>query len=102
MIRLTGYTEYEKVQIAQRHLIAKQLSSNGLKDTDLKFSREGLLGMIEQYTREAGVRNLEREIGNNLPQGGPQGRLSEEGRKEAWNDRHPEEFVRPARGAQIP
>ena len=64
VIRLTGYTEYEKVQIAQRHLIAKQLSSNGLKDTDLKFSREGLLGMIEQYTREAGVRNLEREIGN--------------------------------------
>ena len=64
VIRLSGYTEYEKVEIAERHLISKQLSTNGLNESDLKFSREGLLAMIEQYTREAGVRNLEREIGN--------------------------------------
>ncbi len=64
VIRISGYTEIEKVEIAKRHLIAKQLEANGLKDKDLEFKDAGLAAIIEQYTREAGVRNLEREIGN--------------------------------------
>ena len=64
IIRLSGYTEYEKLEIAKRHLIAKQLSAHGLKKTDLEFTDPGILALVEEYTREAGVRNLEREIGN--------------------------------------
>ena len=64
IIRLSGYTEHEKLEIAKRHLIAKQLSTHGLKKTDLEFTDPGILALIEEYTREAGVRNLEREIGN--------------------------------------
>jgi len=64
IIRLSGYTEHEKLEIAKRHLIDKQIEANGLKKTDLEFSDEGILSLIEGYTREAGVRNLEREVGN--------------------------------------
>jgi ATP-dependent Lon protease len=64
VIRLSGYTELEKVEIAKRHLVRKQLAANGLKEPDLRFSDEGLSDLIQLYTREAGVRNLEREIGN--------------------------------------
>ena len=64
IVRLGGYTEQEKVEIAKRHLIDKQLKSNGLKSSDLEFSGPGLLTLIQEYTREAGVRNLERELGN--------------------------------------
>ena len=64
IIRLSGYTEYEKLEIAKRHLIAKQLSAHGLKKTDIEFTAPGILALVEEYTREAGVRNLEREIGN--------------------------------------
>ena len=64
IIRLSGYTEHEKVEIAKRHLVSKQLSQNGLKNSDLEFSEEGLVRLVQEYTREAGVRNLEREIGN--------------------------------------
>ncbi|MDA1312042.1 MAG: endopeptidase La [Acidobacteria bacterium] len=64
VIRLSGYTEYEKLEIAKRHLIEKQVAKHGLTKADLEFSDEGVLGLIEEYTREAGVRNLEREIGN--------------------------------------
>ena len=64
IIRLSGYTEYEKLEIAKRHLIEKQLEANGLKKTDLNFTDTGVLALIEEYTREAGVRNLERELGN--------------------------------------
>ena len=64
IIRLSGYTEYEKLEIAKRHLIAKQISAHGLKKTDLEFTAPGILALVEEYTREAGVRNLEREIGN--------------------------------------
>ena len=64
IIRLSGYTEYEKLEIAKRHLIAKQLSAHGLKKTDIEFTDPGVLALVEEYTREAGVRNLEREIGN--------------------------------------
>jgi ATP-dependent Lon protease len=64
IIRLSGYTELEKVEIARRHLERKQIEQHGLKDSQLEFSEEGLKQLIQQYTREAGVRNLEREIGN--------------------------------------
>lgn len=62
VIRLPGYTEDEKYNIAERYLIPKQKHDNGLSDTELTFSREATLGIIRYYTREAGVRNLEREI----------------------------------------
>jgi hypothetical protein len=58
------FTEQEKVEIAKQHLVKKQIAANGLKDTDLDFTDEGLTALIQYYTREAGVRNLEREIGN--------------------------------------
>ena len=62
IIRLEGYTESEKVEIAKRHLIPKQMEAHGLKPEELEFSDEGLRGMIQHYTREAGVRTLEREL----------------------------------------
>jgi ATP-dependent Lon protease len=62
IIRLEGYTEDEKVEIATRHLIAKQIESHGLKEGELVFTEEGLRSLIRHYTREAGVRTLEREI----------------------------------------
>ena len=62
IIRLEGYTEDEKVEIARRHLIPKQIESHGLKEGELVFTEEGLRRLIQHYTREAGVRTLEREI----------------------------------------
>ena len=62
IIRLEGYTEDEKVEIAKRHLIPKQIESHGLKEDELTFADEGLRTLIRHYTREAGVRTLEREI----------------------------------------
>jgi ATP-dependent Lon protease len=62
VIRLPGYTEDEKLAIAQRYLIPKQMKQNGLKDDELKVSESAVLDIIRYYTREAGVRNLEREI----------------------------------------
>ena len=62
IIRLEGYTEDEKVEIAERHLIAKQIEAHGLKDGEFTLTPEGLRALIQRYTREAGVRTLEREI----------------------------------------
>ncbi len=62
IIRIPGYTEDEKVEIARRHLIPKQLQNHGLKEGEWAINDEGLLRLIQLYTREAGVRNLEREI----------------------------------------
>jgi len=62
IIRLEGYTEDEKVEIAERHLIAKQVEAHGLKDGEFTLTSEGLRALIQHYTREAGVRTLEREI----------------------------------------
>jgi ATP-dependent Lon protease len=62
VIRLSGYTEDEKLEIAKRHLVAKQLSDHGLKDGELFITDDALRDTIRFYTREAGVRNLEREI----------------------------------------
>jgi len=64
IIRLSGYTEDEKVEIAQRHLIAKQIKEHGLKKGEWSISEEALRDLIRYYTREAGVRNLERELAN--------------------------------------
>ncbi len=63
VITLSGYTEEEKLQIAFRHLIPKQLEENGLKAAQIEFTPAAIKKMISQYTREAGLRNLEREIG---------------------------------------
>ena len=62
VIRIPGYTEDEKLNIAQRYLIPKQLKVNGLKDGEVEISESAVLGMVRYYTREAGVRALEREI----------------------------------------
>jgi len=62
IIRLEGYTEDEKVEIAKRHLIAKQIEAHGLKPDEFVLTDEGLRALIQMYTREAGVRTLEREI----------------------------------------
>ena len=64
IIRIPGYTEDEKVEIAKRHLIPKQIKAHGLKDDEWKITDEGLRDLIRYHTREAGVRNLEREIAN--------------------------------------
>ncbi|GAB4357270.1 MAG: endopeptidase La [Gammaproteobacteria bacterium] len=62
VIRLPGYTEDEKVSIAERYLIPKQIKSNGLKEDEIKITEAAIRDTIRYYTREAGVRNLEREI----------------------------------------
>ena len=62
IIRLEGYTEDEKVEIAERHLIEKQVKAHGLKKGEFTLTNEGLRDLIRYYTREAGVRTLEREI----------------------------------------
>jgi ATP-dependent Lon protease len=62
IIRLEGYTEEEKVEIARRHLIPKQIEAHGLKGGEFELTESGLRSLIQHYTREAGVRTLEREI----------------------------------------
>jgi len=62
VIRLPGYTEDEKMNIAKKYLLPKQMKNNGLKDGELKVGEDVLLDIIRYYTREAGVRNLEREV----------------------------------------
>jgi len=64
VLRLSGYTEREKLEIAKRHLIPKQAESNGLRLEQFEFTDDGILEIIRHYTRESGVRNLEREIGS--------------------------------------
>ena len=62
VVRIAGYTEAEKVEIAKRHLVDRQREENGLKPEEFSISDEGLRKVIQQYTREAGVRSLEREL----------------------------------------
>src|SRR5213075_230901 len=64
IIRIPGYTEDEKVEIAKRHLIPKQVKDHGLKKEEWALSDDAIRDLVRYYTREAGVRNLEREIAN--------------------------------------
>ena len=64
VIRLSGYTELEKLEIAKRFLVKKQTEAAGLTKDQIQFTDEGISNLIQFYTRESGVRNLEREIGN--------------------------------------
>jgi ATP-dependent Lon protease len=64
VLRLHGYTEAEKVEIAKQFLVKKQMEQAGLNEKNIKFTDEAITTLIRNYTREAGVRNLEREIGN--------------------------------------
>ncbi len=64
IIRIPGYTEDEKLEIAKKHLLPKQYENNGLKKSEFSVSEDALRDLIRRYTREAGVRSLEREIGN--------------------------------------
>lgn len=66
IIQLSSYTDVEKLQIAQRHLMPKQLEENGMKSGDVVLTDEAMLYLINNYTREAGVRSLERQIGELL------------------------------------
>jgi ATP-dependent Lon protease len=63
IIHLDGYTEHEKVKIAQEHLVKRQLAANGLRDGEVAFTEDALRKIVQDYTREAGVRNFERQIG---------------------------------------
>ena len=64
VIRLSGYTELEKQEIARRFLVRKQMEQTGLSPKEIEFTDDGINGLVQYYTREAGVRNLEREVGN--------------------------------------
>ncbi len=64
VIELPGYTDHEKLQIAKRYLVPRQIKENGMAETDIDFSDDAILDVINHYTKEAGVRNLEREIGS--------------------------------------
>ncbi len=64
ILDFTGYIHEEKIQIANRHLIPKQIKEHGLKKSEIKFTDEAILKLVESYTREAGVRNLERQVAN--------------------------------------
>src|SRR5213080_3733214 len=63
VIRLSGYTDEEKLSIAKQHLIPKQMEENGIKETNVVWTDSGIMRVITGYTKEAGLRNLEREIG---------------------------------------
>lgn len=63
IIEISGYTQEEKIEIAVRHLVPKQLKEHGLKNSDVKFSKKAIAKIIDSYTRESGVRSLERKIG---------------------------------------
>jgi ATP-dependent Lon protease len=64
VLEIPGYTREEKLEIAKRHLVPKQITEHGLDERQISFDEESLTTIIEQYTREAGVRNLEREVAN--------------------------------------
>ncbi len=64
IIQIDSYTEIEKLHIAQQFLVKKQAAENGLKDNNISFTDSAMLVVIRNYTRESGVRSLEREIGS--------------------------------------
>ncbi len=96
IIELTGYTVEEKLQIAVKHLVPKQLKEHGLGVTEVKFVKEALLKVIESYTRESGVRSLERKIGSVVRSVAKSKAMDEEFEKEVVP-----EYVLKALGAEI-
>lgn len=64
VLQISGYTENDKLLITKKHLIARQVEANGIKPENIRFTDEGIMYLISHYTREAGLRNLEREIGS--------------------------------------
>ncbi|HEY4254177.1 MAG TPA: endopeptidase La [Roseomonas sp.] len=92
IIRIPGYTEDEKVQIAKRHLLKKQSEANGLKDGEWSLTDEALLDLVRYYTREAGVRSLEREIAG-LARKAVKEIVSKKARKVAINRKNLEKFA---------
>ena len=93
VVRLDGYTEDEKVVIARDHLLARQLERNGLGDDEVTVSDEALRAVVTDYTREAGVRNLERELGK---------LLRKTAAEIAAGDRTPPVALGAGRGAHVP
>ena len=69
VIELTSYTDEEKLQIAKRHLLPKQMKEHGLQKAQLRVSDDAIRQIISGYTRESGVRLLERQLGKRVPQG---------------------------------
>jgi ATP-dependent Lon protease len=69
VIRIPGYTEDEKLSIARKYLLPKQVKVNGLKPAEISVADEAILDIVRYYTREAGVRALERELAKVCPQG---------------------------------
>ena len=93
ILRLPGYLEYEKLAIAKGFLVPKQLSANGLRDSDCRFTTEALRSMINEYTREAGVRNLEREIASVYRKVAKRKAAGKAKRKVVVNEKRLQEFL---------
>ncbi|MCF4008018.1 endopeptidase La [Rheinheimera sp. UJ63] len=93
VIRLSGYTEDEKLNIARQHLINKQISRNGLKPTEVVIEDSAVIGIIRYYTREAGVRSLERELSKLCRKAVKQILLNKELKTVLINDANLEEFL---------
>lgn len=96
IIEITGYTQEEKIEIATRHLVPKQLKEHGLKTSDVKISKKAIARIIDAYTRESGVRSLERKIGTVVRNIAKSIAMEEEYEKEVS-----EETVRKVLGAEI-
>ncbi|MCH8537193.1 MAG: endopeptidase La [Alkalimonas sp.] len=93
VIRLSGYTEDEKLNIAKQHLISKQVSRNGLKPEEIDITDEAIVGIIRYYTREAGVRSLEREISKLCRKAVKEILLQKETKKVVINQKNLESFL---------
>ncbi|MHB8454834.1 MAG: endopeptidase La [Acidiferrobacterales bacterium] len=93
VIRLAGYTEEEKVNIAVRYLVPKQRKNNGLKDSEIAISDSAVRDMVRYYTREAGVRNLEREISKVFRKVAKELLLSKKHAKVAVNSKNLEKYL---------
>lgn len=93
VIRLSGYTEDEKLNIARQHLISKQIERNGLKKGELSIEDSAIIGIIRYYTREAGVRSLEREISKLCRKAVKQILLGKSGKQVVISQDNLEEFL---------
>jgi hypothetical protein len=99
IIRIAGYTELEKLNIAKKYLVPKVRKLNGLKESNIEFSDNAVLGLIRHYTKEAGVRNLGARAGFGVPQGRRRGR---EGRSRVELRRQLEEPAEVSRPREVP